>query len=79
MITEKEFLAKQHTILSRAIQIVTDEQYDKFVGAEKLNGSIQGNTIKITGDLNILKSETFEKTIEFNGEKETCTIVLIPL
>ncbi len=74
-----EFFIKQHTILSHAIQLVTNEYPEKFWSAEKINGSINKNTIIVTGDLDIFQSEVYEKPIEFKGKKENYKIILKPL
>ena len=78
MITQ-QINVKKHTVLSYAVQLITNEYPKKFWFAEKIKGSIQGNTIIITGDLNIFNSEVYEKIIEFNGKRENYKIILKPL
>ncbi len=76
--TEEEKLWEQkvklHAILSNAFRLLSEEYPEKF--GEKINGSINRETIILTGDLDILKSEVYEKVLEFNGEKEKYRIVL---
>ena len=74
----EEILIKQHTVLSCAIQLITNEYPEKFWFAEKIKGSIQGNNIIIKGDLNLFNSEIYEKIIEFGGQEETYKIILMP-
>jgi len=75
----KEINTKQHTALSCAVQLMTNKYSEKFWFTKNINGSIQGNTITIMGDLDIFNSEVYEKVIEFNGKKEKYTIILKPL
>jgi len=76
--TEEEKLLEQkvklHTILSNAFKLLSEEYPEKF--GEKINGSINEETIILTGELDILKSEVYEKVLEFNGKKEKYRIVL---
>ena len=72
----QEIAIKQNMALSQAIQFITNEYPEKFFFAEKLNGSIQENMIIITGDLDIIKSEVYEKIIEHNGQPERYKIIL---
>jgi hypothetical protein len=71
-----EIAIKQNMALSQAIQFITNEYPEKFFFAEKLKSLIQENIIIITGDLDITKSEVYEKVIEHNGQPETYKIIL---
>lgn len=65
---------KLHAILSNAFRLLSEEYPEKF--GEKINGSINNETIILTGDLDILKSEVHERILDFNGEKEKYKIIL---
>jgi len=75
----QEMRIKQHTALSFAVQLMTNEYPEKFYFAEKINGSIKENTIFITGNLEIFSPEVYEKIIDVNGEKIKYKIILKPL
>lgn len=76
--TEEEKLwehnVKLHTILSNAFRLLSEEYPEKF--GEKINGSINGEIITLTGDLDIMKSEVHERSIDFDGEKKSYKIIL---
>ena len=74
MVTEEEI--KQNTILSQAIQLIPEKYPEKFLFAEQLDVSIQGDTIIIRGNLEISKSEFYEETFEFNGKVENYKVIL---
>ncbi|MEK6844358.1 MAG: hypothetical protein AABX83_02930 [Nanoarchaeota archaeon] len=69
-----ELRVKFHLILSNVFRLLSDEYPEKF--GEKINGSINGETITLTGDLDIMKTEVHEKVIEFNDEKRYYKIIL---
>jgi len=69
-----ELRVKSNEILSNAFDLLFDEYPEKF--GEKINGSMNGETIILTGDLDILKSEVHERIIDFNGEKNSYKIIL---
>ena len=69
-----ELKVKLHTVLSNAFRMLSDEYPEKF--GEKINGSINGEIITLTGDLDIMKPEVYERIIDFNGEKESYKIIL---
>ena len=69
-----EIDVKDKSLYSTALRELTEEYPEKF--GENINGSIDGKTIILTGDLDILKSEVYERVLEFNGEKEEYRIVL---
>lgn len=72
----EEILIKMNTVLSQAVQLITQEYPNKFWSAEKINGSIKDNIITITGNLDIFDSEVYEKTIDFKGKEDHYKIIL---
>lgn len=69
-----EIVVKQKVILSQAFDLLLEEYPEKF--GEKINGSIKGEIITLIGDFDIMKSEVYEKVIDFNGEKKSYKIIL---
>lgn len=77
---EKRMQIKQNTVLSQAVQLITQEYPEKFAGEDgsQIKASIQGDIIWITGEMNLFDKEAHKKAIEFDGEKEDYTIFLVP-
>jgi len=77
--TEEEKLwerrVKDNSILSDTFRLLSEEYPEKF--GENIKGRIDGKTIILTGDLDIQKSESYEKVLESNGKKEKYSIILI--
>ncbi len=71
-----EIGVKNHAVLSSAIQLSTNEYPEKFFPAERINGSVNRDTITVTGDLAIWDTEVHSREIEYAKEKESYKIIL---
>ena len=76
----REIEIKGKAILSCAVKLMEDEHYEEFTSAEKINSYfVDEKTIIFTGDFSMGSSKTYEKIIEYNGEKDKYTIILKPV
>ena len=70
-----ELKVKFHSVLSCAFRLISDKYPEKF--GEKVKGAIlDEKTIELTGDLDIMKTEVYERVIESDGKKEIYSIIL---
>ena len=70
-----EISVKSHTILSSAFRLISEEYPEKF--GDKISGSFDGNkTITLTGDLDVFKTESYDRFVECDGQKVNYIIIL---
>ena len=71
-----EIAVKDKSLYSFALRLLTEEYPEKF--DDKLNfiPIVKGETITLTGNFDILKTEVYRRVIAYGGEKKTYTIIL---
>jgi len=71
-----EIDVKNKALYSRALRELTEEYPEKF--GEKINfiPLVDEETITLTGNFDIFKTEVYEKILEHDGEKKTYKVIL---
>ena len=72
-----ELDVKNKSLYSTALRELTEEYPEKF--GEKINfiPLVEGDTITLTGNFDIIKNEVYHKELEYSGEKKIYKVILI--
>ncbi|MEK6859161.1 MAG: hypothetical protein AABX53_04600 [Nanoarchaeota archaeon] len=72
-----EIQVKSKELYSKALRELTEEYPEKFGETINFIPVVEGETITLTGNFDIMKNEVYHKELEYNGEKKTYKVILI--
>ena len=72
-----EIDVKDKSLYSTALRELTEEYPEKFGETINFIPVVEGETITLTGNFDIMENEVYHKELEYNGERETYKIILI--
>ena len=72
-----EITVRDKALYSSALRLLTDEYPKKFGDKINFTPLVEGETITLTGNFDILRNEVYHKELEYNGENKTYKIILI--
>lgn len=71
-----EIAVKNKALYSSALRLLTEEYPKKFDDKINFIPVVEGETITLTGNFDILKTEVHKRVIEYNGERKIYTVIL---
>ncbi len=72
----KRIAIRDKALTSSALRLLTEEYPFKFDEIINWRGIVEGETIKLIGNFDIMETEVHKRDIEFNGETKNYTIIL---